>query len=149
MPCSSRLSMLIDDCHRRDDVHGAIDAYNEWQQSNCYHPIRQRIYDAHIQQYRTVLLPCGTCYHCVETKINEWVTRMYAHCEDFPYVYFVTLTYRPFYSLGDVSRLVFQKLSGALYHYDNCNKEHRFGWNPCLLCKRHYQLFLKHKTRYI
>lgn len=133
----------VQEGYLHNDRGAMMNAFDEYQRSHCYDPHRIFVVPAHDGLRRSINVDCGQCYHCRESKINSWVTRMYAHCEDFPYVYFVTLTYRPFYSLGDVSRLVFQKLSGALYHYDNCNKEHRFGWNPCLLCKRHYQLFLK------
>lgn len=133
----------VQESYFRDSSSGMLDAYNHFQRSHCYNPQHVNIYSSHLGSNMLMDVDCGKCYHCRETKINSWVTRMYAHSEYFPYVYFVTLTYRPFYSLGDVSSLVFNKLNGALWHYDNLNANRRYGWNPCILCKRHYQLFLK------
>lgn len=140
---SGEYAYKVQEGYLHDNVNAMLDAYEHFQRSHCYNPLRVLINSSHSGSSMFLNVDCGKCYHCRETKINSWVTRMYAHSEDYPYVYFVTLTYRPFYSLGDVSTLVFNKLSGALWHYDNFNSSHRYGWNPCILQKRHYQTFLK------
>lgn len=136
-------SMVMQNCHTADNVQHAQDAYMEYQQSHCLHPKLLEITDAHTQCKRTIEVACGSCYHCQESHINEWVTRMYAHCEDFKHVYFVTLTYRSFSALNEVNELLLSKLSQAVWHWDNRNETHRYGYNPCLLQKDHYQKFLK------
>lgn len=141
---SSRFLRLVQDAHALGDLEKARLAYGDWQLSHCIHPEQVLVYDAHSQVQRFIDVPCGRCYHCTETKINEWVTRMYAHVEDFKHVYFVTLTYR---SITDpkvpVNSLLLSKLSQAVWHRDALNATKHYSYNPCLLCKSHYQNFLK------
>lgn len=143
MPSTQEFAYNIEQAYLHDNKTALLDTFDEYQRSHCYDPQTLCLSSAHDCKPVVRDVDCGHCYHCRETKINSWVTRMYAHCENFKYVYFVTLTYRPFYKLGPISDLVLKKLSGALFHYDNKNKESRYGWNPCVLCKRHYQTFLK------
>lgn len=141
---SAKLNRLIKDAALNNDSIGMLQAYKEWQIANCYNPVRVPIYDAHKQIRHIIQVPCGSCYHCIESKINEWCTRMYAHAEDFKNVYFVTLTYTSFWRLNSVAAgYVLEYLKDALWHFDKLNSTKRAGWNPCVLCKRHYQLFLK------
>ena len=141
---SIRLNRLINDAYINNDVASARDAYKDWQLANCYYPQTVNIYDAHQQVKRKITVACGCCYHCIESKINEWCTRMYAHAEDFKNVYFVTLTYRSFTSVElPYNKLVINKLQDAIWHYDNFNITKHFSYNPCLLVKSHYQNFLK------
>lgn len=134
----------MSEAFKADDLQSAREAYKEWQASQCYHPQTQKIVDGHTGELRSITIPCGKCYHCRESHINEWVTRMYAHCEDFANVYFVTLTYRSFDSnLREVSQLMLDKLSQAVWHVDAYNETKHLAYSPCLLCKDHYQKFLK------
>lgn len=144
MPSISRAAALIDAAYKNNDAADARKIFDEYQASQCYFPEKQRIYDAHTQTYRYITVACGKCYHCMESKINEWCTRMYAHAEDFKHVYFVTLTYRGITNVdNDASRLILQKLSTAIWHKDAFNSTHHLCYNPCLLQKKHYQDFLK------
>lgn len=153
---SSRFNLLVKEAFNRNDISGTLDAFSAYQSSHCYFPIKQRVYDSHLQEYRTIEVPCGKCYHCLETKINSWVTRMYAHLEDFKHVYFVTLTYRSFTphfvdgfpQLRPLEQLLQNKLTHAVWHYDNKNSSHRYCYSPCLLCKDHYQRFIKRLRKY-
>lgn len=146
---SKRFAQLIDSAYRNNDIASARDAYNDWQVSHCLHPFRQQIYDSHLQQNRSILLPCGRCFHCMESKINEWVTRMYAHAEDFKNVYFVTLTYRTISNAKlEVNKLLLEKLKQAIWHNDSYNSTNHFSYSPCLLVKKHYQDFLKRLRKY-
>lgn len=144
MPSISRTAALIEAAYKNNDVADARKIFDEYQVSQCYYPKRVLVYDAHTQTQRYITVACGECYHCMESKINEWCTRMYAHAEDFKHVYFVTLTYRGITNIdNDVSRLILQKLSTAIWHKDAYNSTHHMCYNPCLLQKKHYQDFLK------
>lgn len=140
---TARMARIMNECYIRKDISGALDAFNSYQSTQCYNPIRLRVFDSHTQTYRKIFVPCNSCYHCKETKVNSWVTRMYAHLEDFRHVYFVTLTYRPFVKIRPLEELLLQKLSGAIWHQDSYNSTHHYAYNPCVLCKSHYQNFLK------
>lgn len=141
---SKRFAQIVDSAYRNNDISTARDAYIDWQSAHCLHPFRQQIYDSHLQVNRTIMVPCGRCYHCMESKINEWVTRMYAHAEDFKNVYFVTLTYRTITAPDqDVNKLLLEKLKGAIWHRDAYNSTRHMSYSPCLLVKKHYQDFLK------
>ena len=132
-----------------NDYNEARQVFHDWQIGNCTYPISIKVNDSHTQTMRDIQVACGSCYHCKETKINEWVTRMYAHLEDFKHVYFITLTYRSFVDLNSpASKLIMNKLSQAVWHYDRLNFHHHASWNPCLLCKDHYQKFLKRLRKY-
>lgn len=141
---SSRLRRLVGDAWQNNDVQAARDAYNEYLVSHCLHPQRLLISDSHTQTQRYIDVACGRCYHCMESKINEWTTRMYAHAEDFKNVYFVTLTYRSITDpLLPVNKLLLSKLVQAVWHRDAYNETKHYSYSPCLLVKKHYQDFLK------
>ena len=141
---SSTFARNVQDAYINNDLTAARDAYREWQVGQCLHPQFITITDSHTCCKRKILVPCGKCQHCVETKINEWCTRMYAHAEDFKNVYFVTLTYR---SITDpslaVNQLLLHKLVQAVWHRDCFNHNKHYSYNPCLLVKKHYQDFIK------
>lgn len=145
MPYSpEHFCLSMNDAVIANDLHSALDLFKSWQASHCYHPTTQRVYDAHTGTYRVIQVPCGKCYHCRESHINEWVTRMYAHLEDFKNAYFITLTYRSFANADyDVNRLMMSKLSQAVWHQDSFNETKHYAYSPCLLVKSHYQNFLK------
>lgn len=141
---SSRFRRLVGDAWQNNDLQAARDAYNEYMVSHCLHPQRILISDAHTQTQRYIDVACGRCYHCMESKINEWTTRMYAHAEDFKNVYFVTLTYRSITDpLLPVNKLLLSKLVQAVWHRDALNETKHYSYSPCLLVKKHYQDFLK------
>lgn len=149
MPSSSRLKYLISDGYNQNDKTYCLDAYNEWQASNCYHPMMQEIYDAHTGSTRKIEIACGKCYHCRETKINSWVTRMYAHLEDFKNAYFITLTYKSYSpNLHPAEKLMLSKLGDAAFVLDDLNETKRLCFSPSLLIKSHYQNFLKRLRKY-
>lgn len=136
--------MLVASAHANNDKHAAEQAYYDWQVGQCYNPSYVYVYDAHIGKKRRILIPCGKCYHCIETKINEWTTRMYAHAEDFKHIYFITLTYRSFTDGAlPLNKLLMQNLSQAVWTRDNLNETRHLSYNPSLLCKDHYQRFFK------
>ena len=144
MSISARFARLVKDAYTNNDHTAALDAYYDWQVKNCLHPYWIWITDSHTQQRRRIRVSCGNCFHCRQTKINEWCTRMYAHAEDFSNVYFVTLTYRSITDPQlDVNRLLLSKLSQAIWIHDSRNYNHHLSYNPCLLVKKHYQDFLK------
>jgi hypothetical protein len=137
-------SQKAHNAYAENDKHAFLDAWKEWQNKNCPHAEMRRVYDAHTGTSRYINIPCGKCYHCRMSHINEWVTRMYAHLEDYKNVYFVTLTYRPIYHPENPrSQLLLNRLKDAVYHFDNYNSTKRKCFSPCLLVKSHYQNFLK------
>ena len=102
--------------------------------AECFHPVKVKIYDniAHCDVVREV--PCGKCYHCRITKVNEWVTRMVVQSMYSRYVYFGTLTY----AVTDSD--VFRETSPMLSRY---NKENKLQPTPIVLRKDHLQKFFK------
>lgn len=149
MSSSARLNRLMADAWNNNDATGVLDAYNDYQAVNCYYPFEQEVFDAHTQTMRKIMVACGICDHCRQSKINEWCTRMYAHAEDFKHIYFVTLTYRSFYDDShSVNKLMLDKLKQAVWHRDAKNSTHRLSYNPCLLVKKHYQDFMKRLRKY-
>lgn len=126
-----------------------LDAFYNYQMGHCYKPITVYVPDSYSGYLVKRDVPCGSCYYCRNNHINEWVTRCYAHLQDFKNAYFITLTYSPYYDCNEpTSRYMLQYLEHALFVYDNFNENHRFGWNPCVLVKKHYQDFFKRLRRY-
>lgn len=116
---------------------------------HCYHPQKVKVYDAHAASFILKDVPCGCCYHCRQSKINEWVTRLYAHCESYKYIYFTTLTYRSFEKeRSPYTEYLFNYLQDCYFHYDSFNESHRPCYSPCRLEKSHYQNFFKRLRRY-
>lgn len=112
---------------------------------HCSSPRKMWCYDAHMGCQRLMTIPCGVCYHCRETKKNEWVTRCYAHTKDFKNVYFVTLTYtsiRPDVKEGSVQWLIRDYLRDALWTLDDHNQNKTLCWSPCVVCQDHFQKFM-------
>lgn len=137
------------------------DALKEYNVSHCHHPRYLTLPDS-TGTMRKILIPCGHCQHCVETRANEWVTRMYAHLKHYKYCYFITLTYRSFcnfYSCVNNSKgaefyrnstsFLMDYLKDAFWHYDADNATKHMSWNPCLICIPHFQNFLKRLRKII
>ena len=102
--------------------------------AECFNPIRVKMHDniAGCDVVREV--PCGKCYHCKITKVNEWVTRMVLQSMYSKYVYFGTLTY----AVTDSD--VFRETSPLLSRF---NKENKLLPTPIVLRKDHLQKFFK------
>lgn len=102
--------------------------------SECHSPIKIKVRNPITLEYEFRDVPCGKCYHCIITQVNEWVTRMVAESLYHKYMYFVTLTY------DDTNTITFKE---TLPHKTKCNI---FGKNvptPILLRKAHLQKYLK------
>lgn len=107
--------------------------------SECQHPQKISIYNGITNRYEMRDVPCGKCYHCKITKINEWVTRMVIQSKDSKYVYFGTLTYSSL------------KPTSCIYDCLPCNfdknptiKDPNFYKDvPMVLRKDHVQKFFK------
>ncbi len=102
--------------------------------AECFHPKKVRMYDAIAKQRVVREVPCGKCYHCKITKVNEWVTRMVVQSLYSKYVYFGTLTY----DATDTD--VFRECSPMLSRF---NKRGALLRTPLLLRKDHLQKFFK------
>ena len=81
-------------------------------------------------------VPCGNCWHCRLTKVNEWYTRMYLNSAYRKHTYFITLTY-------DSERMTEQELIETCACVHPINYKHEEQLSPLTLCKRHVQLFFK------
>ena len=103
--------------------------------SECQDPNKVSIYNGIKNCYEVKDVPCGKCYHCKITRINEWVTRMVIQSNCSKYVYFGTLTY--------------SSMNATQYTYDclpiksNFNKQNRWCDTPMILRKDHVQKFFK------
>lgn len=127
----------------------AISKYKQYLVGRCHHPIKIKYFDTFVNEYREIEIPCGKCLHCRETRVNSWVQRLYAHAEHYKYVYFTTLTYSSLSDLSPLNDFVISQLNEAVWIRDSYNKLRHFCYSPSLLCKRHYQLFLKRLRRYL
>lgn len=103
--------------------------------SECQNPVKVSIYNGIKGRYEVRDVPCGKCYHCKITRINEWVTRMVIQSNYSKYVYFGTLTYS--------SRNATQYTYECLPIKSNFNKQNRWCDTPMILRKDHVQKFFK------
>lgn len=108
--------------------------------SHCVSPINVKIWDAKKMDYVLQSVPCGKCLHCRMTKMNEWVTRLYAEQAYSKYSYYITLDYSPFDMSNEIAKaLAFE--TAAVEH--NININHSLGVHPLLLCRNHFDDFHK------
>lgn len=112
---------------------------------HCVSPQRVKVWDEYSRSFIYRELPCGKCLHCRNTRVNEWVTRLYAQSNYSKNVYYINLDYAPFsyvekeYSCEAARFLAIE--TAAVWH--NINKYHVFGYHPLLLKKNHLQDFFK------
>lgn len=102
--------------------------------AECFHPIKVKVFDGIARAEVVKEVPCGKCYHCRITKINEWVTRMVIQSMYSKNVYFGTLTY----AVTDSD--VFRETSPMLSRFNSDNK---LQPTPIVLRKEHLQKFFK------
>lgn len=108
--------------------------------SHCEHPRRIYVSNPDTGERYPIDAPCGKCYHCVETRQNEWVTRMWHETSlGHKFCYFTTLTYSSYKKYEDIP----SKLLDAFWHYDNLNENKAFSYSPCLCRIEHLQYFLR------
>lgn len=81
-------------------------------------------------------VPCGKCWHCRLTKVNEWTTRMYLNSFFRNHTFYITCTY-------DTDKLTPQVIEDTCAMEHDVNKFGKMQMTPLCLCKRHVQLFLK------
>lgn len=103
--------------------------------SECQSPIKVKVYNGIKNIYEEKEVPCGKCYHCKITRINEWVTRMVIQSNYSKYVYFGTLTYG--------SKQPHEYSKENLSYVTDFNKEKHKVLTPLVLRKDHVQKFLK------
>lgn len=103
--------------------------------SECQHPQKVWIYNGVTNSYEHKNVPCGKCYHCKITRINEWVTRMVIQSNMSNYVYYGTLTYN-----GKVPTIYNDECFSVL---SSNNSTKRVNETPLLLRKDHLQKFFK------
>lgn len=102
--------------------------------SECHNPVKVKIYNGIKNCYENKNVPCGQCYHCKITRINEWVTRMVVQSNYSNYVYYGTLTYD-----GKHTTAIEECL--PVWSCDNYTKKR--SYTPLILRKDHLQKFFK------
>lgn len=108
--------------------------------SHCISPKKVRVWSAYHGQFVYKELPCGNCIHCRNQRVNEWVTRLYAQAKTSQYVYYISLDYAPF-NLENSTSAQLAAETAACYH--NINKYEKYGLQPILLCRNHFDDFHK------
>ena len=103
--------------------------------SNCSNPQKVRLYNGVIGAYEYKDVPCGKCYHCKITRINEWVTRMTIEANYNKFVYFGTLTYG--------SKCITTYSQECLGMYTDFNQNQVKTYTPMVLRYDHVQKFFK------
>ena len=104
--------------------------------SQCFNPQKVQVLNPVTREMEMREVPCGKCYHCRITKVNEWCTRMVLESKARKYCYFITLTY----SSRSNHTEVFRETMPA---YHSSNMEHKQMWSPLVLRKDHLQKFFK------
>lgn len=104
--------------------------------SECFDPQDVEVFDSVTQQMKVIKVPCGKCYHCLITKVNEWVTRMQAQTMYSNYAYFVTLTY----DSKNYGTKFFESLDPVKH---NINEKKKYQFAPLVLRKKHLQDYFK------
>lgn len=102
--------------------------------SECHNPVKVKIYNGIKNCYEYKNVPCGQCYHCKITRINEWVTRMVVQSNYSNYVYYGTLTY-------DGKHITALDDCLPIWSCDNYTKKR--SYTPLILRKDHLQNFFK------
>ncbi len=159
--------------HRTDMTKESIlDSLQKFQVSNCVSKVRISRINQATGELESIDVPCGRCYHCKNTHVNEWFSRMSLHSEYYPYVYYITFTYAsPFsassvgcdyikFDNGEVKRLCIgpqyeaalkdmHKRSGTHFTYNVNNKSHERKGLPALLNQSHMQKMIKLLRQFI
>lgn len=104
--------------------------------SECFEPVEMPLYDGVKKMVVKKYVPCGKCYHCRITKVNEWVTRMSLQSMISKHSYYVTLSYD---SAAYGSEL-FEDTNPCRH---NISKIGKMQYQPLTLCKKHLQDFFK------
>lgn len=104
--------------------------------AHCFNPQKVRILNPVTREFEMRDVPCGKCYHCRITKVNEWCTRMVLESKARMYTYFVTLTYSPRSLHTDVFRETHPMTN-------RCNTYGKEQPMPLVLRKDHLQKFFK------
>lgn len=77
------------------------------------------IYDDRVGE---IMIPCGQCIECRQTKAREWQVRIGEEIKDHDYNYFITLTFSP----KELQNILFK------LHLDECNAVAAYALRHCL-----------------
>lgn len=110
--------------------------------SRCHSPLKFRMVNPYTRLEEEKEVPCGKCYHCRMTKINEWTTRLFAEATSSPYIYFVTLTYKGYKSYKLMPDM-FKKTNNYVFKDFKDNYTHVREYAPLYLEKAHLQKYFK------
>lgn len=104
--------------------------------SECFNPQKVKIFNNLKSRYEILEVPCGKCYHCIISRVNEWVTRMTANSMYNKNTYYITLSYD-----SDLFGTSFFAETDPVVH--KINKFHKTQPAPLRLEKSHLQKFFK------
>lgn len=104
--------------------------------ATCFDPVKVKVYNQVTQREELREVPCGKCYHCNITRVNEWTTRMVLESMYNKYCYFVTLTY----GIRSEHTEVFAE---TYPRWSSCNQTGVYQNTPLVLRKSHLQKFFK------
>lgn len=104
--------------------------------ATCFNPTQVSIYNPVTQRQEFRDVPCGKCYHCRITHVNEWVTRMVLESMYNKYCYFITLTYGLQSERTDLFAETYPR-------WTTFNQNHVYQNTPLVLRKDHLQKFFK------
>lgn len=103
--------------------------------SECFNPKKIKLYDGIKKAYVERYVPCGKCYHCRITRVNEWVTRMQLQSMQSLHTYFITLTYST-----NAPLQILNECDAVVHNY---NVDYKMQLSPLVLNKKHVQNFFK------
>lgn len=132
-------------CLNAPDAFASVtQSVHDYTFNKCFYPKSLDVNISDIGEKRLISVRCGSCDNCRDLYRSEWCTRMYLETLSHPFVYMVTLHYRPYKSFDKIP----PELLDAYWHYDNFNFNKHLSWNPCLCRIEHIQMFFRH-LRYI
>lgn len=102
----------------------------------CFDPQRVKIFNNLSCKWEYIEVPCGKCYHCMITRVNEWVTRMTANSMYSKNTYYITLTY----DSALFGTKFFSETDPVIHSF---NEFHKKMPAPLRLEKSHLQKFFK------
>lgn len=103
--------------------------------SECFNPSKIKVYDGIKKTFEERFVPCGKCYHCTITRVNEWVTRMQLQSMYSKHTYFCTLTYS-----SSAPKEILDECDAVIHDY---NVDRKKQMSPLVLNKTHLQKFFK------
>ena len=110
---------------------------------SCLSPKKIKVFDSYLGSLKDIVVSCNHCYNCLQSKRDEWCSRMCLHSYSYKYCYFVTLTYGSYDLNPFITHPFKEDWLKTFPIKDNVNKFHRYAWSPSILVHEHLTKFLK------